>query len=125
MQCIKHLVDINLFLLVISVTFSVSNSYSSIDVPDRKNSEQRKLYKKALSHLSKGQIKNFVKAKTALANYPLADYLEYHQFNRLLHKRSPSQMKEFKEQYTQLPVTALTEKRWLSWSAGKEGGKPF
>ena len=113
MQCIKHLVGLNLFLLVISVTFTASNSYSLIDVPDRENSEQRKLYKKALSHLSKGQIKNFVKAKTALANYPLADYLEYHQFNRLLHKRSPSQMKEFKEQYTQLPVTAQTEKRWL------------
>ncbi len=64
-------------------------------------------------------------AKASLANYPLVDYLEYHKFNRLLHKRSQNQMSEFIERYSHLPITALTEKRWLKLIGQQRRWKTF
>ena len=112
MHYIKNL-GINLSWTVLSILLSTTQFYSSALADQPSNLEQRQAYKKALSQLSKGQIAKFNKTKASISSYPLVDYLEYHKFNRLLHKRSATQMSEFKKEYAHLPVAALTEKRWL------------
>ena len=124
MQCIKYL-GINVASISLSILLITTHGYSSNLVNEPSNLEQRQLYKKALNHLSKGQITNFNKIKASLTNYPLIDYLEYHKFNRLLHKRSKNQMEEFKKQYDHLPITALTEKRWLKLVGKQRRWKSF
>ena len=124
MQCIKYL-GINVSSISLSILLITTHGYSSNLVNEPSNLEQRQLYKKALNHLSKGQITNFNKIRASLTNYPLIDYLEYHKFNRLLHKRSKNQMEEFKKQYDHLPITAITEKRWLKLVGKQRRWKSF
>ena len=116
----RNLSWIALFILLSPIQF-----YSSAFAEQHSNFQQRQTYKKALTQLSKGQITKFNKTKASLSDYPLVDYLEYHKFNRLLHKRSEIQMSEFKKEYAHLPVTALTEKRWLKLIGRQRQWKTF
>ena len=108
------------FALILSIC-----CWSGSQAQDISTLEQRSKYKKALRHLSQGQIKKFSDLQDELDDYLLKDYLSYHKFNRLLHKRSKSEMDEFKTKFAHLPVTEIVEKRWLKLIGKQRRWKTF
>ena len=124
MLCQKHFRSFHLFpiLLVLIVPLLC---YSKSQPGETSTLQQRSQYKEALKHLSQGQIKKFSKLQDELDSYLLKDYLSYHKFNRLLHKRSQVEMDEFKTKFAHLPVTAILEKRWLKLIGKQRRWKAF
>ena len=112
MLCLKLTHNTKLLGVLIAVTVSLWLGHKS-HANDLATLEQRSQYKEALRFLSQGQIKKFSKLQDKLDDYLLQDYLNYHKFNRLLHKRSKREMDGFRTKFDHLPVTAIVEKRWL------------
>ena len=113
------------YLLGLMLLSMVSVSPEVTLADDSKILEQRVLYKQALIHLSKGQTTKFNQIERKLGDYPLVDYLSFHKFNRLLHKRSSKDMNEFRDRHSHLPVTEITKKRWLKLIGQRRLWKTF
>ena len=124
MLCSEHFRSLHLLSFLFALILSIC-CWSGSQAQDISILEQRSQYKKALRHLSQGQIKKFSDLQDELDDYLLKDYLSYHKFNRLLHKRSKSEMDEFKTKFAHLPVTEIVEKRWLKLIGKQRRWKTF
>ncbi len=124
MLCSEHFRSLHLLSFLFALILSIC-CWSGSQAQDISALEQRSQYKKALRHLSQGQLTKFSDLQDELDDYPLKDYLSYHKFNRLLHKRSKSEMDEFKTKFAHLPVTEIVEKRWLKLIGKQRRWKTF
>lgn len=74
---------------------------------------QRSEYRLAVKDLAKNRLSAFERRKRALADYPLAPYLDYHYHRKTITSLSSAQMAEFMRRYQDYPFAELLRNRWL------------
>ena len=81
--------------------------------PDPKRLAQRRNYQLALKDLAKNDFNAFNARRTALLDYPLTPYLEYHYLNKMIDTVSNTAMAEFRNRFADYPFTEPLRNRWL------------
>lgn len=79
----------------------------------------RREYRLALKDLSKNRITDFKRRQSALADYSLAPYLEYHYQRKRIDSLSSREMTAFMQTYADYPFAEHLRNRWLLRLPGK------
>jgi len=74
---------------------------------------QRSEYRLAIKDLEKNRFSEFERRKRALADYPLAPYLDYHYHRKKIESLSSAQIAQFMQRYQDYPFPELLRNRWL------------
>lgn len=83
-------------------------------------SEERKLFQKANSLLTKNKLREFKKVKDKLGDYPLVPYLDYAQYIQQRASLKHSQVNEFITENKDTPLANHLNRTWLNHLAKKQ-----
>ena len=73
----------------------------------------RQLYAKTIRSIYSGKRKNLSSIKSELKNYPLAPYLEYHEFRSAIHRYTTNEVDDYILSNSSLPVAGFLKTRKL------------
>ncbi len=99
-------------IIAILGVLSVPTGFAAIDT-QQAYQDQRADYLRAKQLRKSGNIKQYVKLKKQLRDYPLYPYLEYAELSANLSNANSRQISQFIEQYQHLAVTQRLRARWL------------
>lgn len=83
-------------------------------------SEQRKAFVAAEKAMNQGKFTEYQALRKGLSNYPLYPYLEYAELRYGFSDKKLPRVKEFLDQYPDLPLTHLLRSAWLNHLAQKK-----
>jgi len=86
---------------------------SSSESADTTKLTQRREYRLAVKALSKNRYEEFERHKSALADYSLAPYLDYHYQRKKVDSLTSKQLAQFMETYKDYPFAERLRERWL------------
>ncbi|MBA1145728.1 transglycosylase SLT domain-containing protein [Ectothiorhodospiraceae bacterium WFHF3C12] len=86
---------------------------------------QRALFVEAESALAAGESVDVDAVVERLGDYPLAPYLIYRDLTHRLDQAAPGEIIAFRQDYGELPVTGLLERRWLARAGHREDWSGF
>ncbi|WP_415895921.1 transglycosylase SLT domain-containing protein [Neptuniibacter sp. PT34_22] len=76
--------------------------------------QQRKQFLQAETYLKQNKSQSFKKARKALADYPLAPYLDYQYELKRLYKSNSANISVFIKKYPELPIADRLNRTWLN-----------
>lgn len=113
---VKALIPFSIFILLSSAFNSVSANSSDETLLN----EQRKLYRSASKALKAGKLKTFESIAAQITGYPLYPYLRYDYLSRRLWKVKNQEIKDFLDQYSDLPRAKDLRRSWLKMLAKRQ-----